>query len=1597
MPPNSQYSRQPGNSNNLKQSGYRSQNNYAYQQPPSRTGYEQQAPLQGIPNTQESLSKYQHFNQPQQNYCLSDISVRSPEQYYQNCSPSASHSPVRSVGRSPSYSSTPSPLMVNSETFLYSQPPITSGASSSSSLREQVLHMPQHSHPSPSVNHQTTSYAGSLKDKFSEKLLSNPSLWSLNALTSQVENISNNVQQLLLSEALIANKKSSKRSNPKQGEDFKGQLHALEDSSCLDTPVPEAFSTPQTIHTELQEGGCPSSSEDQQERGYYYCDQNMSPTQGTTNSQLTLDVVPSCVMTSPSDMCSKSEDSVPAPQGAEAGGDNLNTIPKELREEKSPKGIAVPSSQNLEQNSPADRQSLGNSVKENFEESAWSEKLVEEKEREEVKEQLLTGCENQVEVTACKQEEEWAGEGKCPSLFHKISEALSDNYPSDKEEKIIYQDLVQDYGPADGDIAEKLCNPSDVSCRRDGGSDVQPGMYKSEFLPDSDAMGKRVPFVWRDEYLTMKEDDSEFPHLSSRSELFEERLSTATKERLQAIEEQHSVLSSQTAEVRKEKESFPSSEEVINNKTWSLESGEFLSPAQERGNKSPANTDTEVQDAAFASSEKRSIICDITPLTNSVKTVFSVFNEEATPLSQSRDHIDRRDAVVLEPDSPQLPGKSIMHSAPSWADTPPSPKKGDEEIDPGISCPGAVTPSTKSEPVAPSANLRVFNRKHVRGRRRQPGMLMHTSVRIRRLSNVEGDRIPTAPQEMSLPPSKTMVLAEQTAAAHKDLSSQTPTLFTENFPSRMCTRSFTAMAAPKTCLHVKRQRGPKPSKGIVGKDSQGDPKGLISKIKWRKQRGPKPAIIGHRKGRRGLSENRLQDENQETTLCLPPCVKAQRPMVLRSRKQTQENPMKEKTKERKTMCIVPKTLKEMKRQRTAFLKEQSYMSSKQNLTAVHRKGVYRTLISKSDKSVPPIKRKSSCHSSVPVKKQRGAKAGKAETIQPLKTKVMGMKGPKKRLMQEENFNIPLSSFLTKDPSPSNISEVPCMSPQYPAKTKYLPARKGRGLKYEAMVQKLTSPGSKKHITNSQADSIQGNLMARTTQDLEQTRAVETEEVKQEEGEITQNMVETQYPTVVKASTIKQRKSLCTESKDQTELVSGAESLVIKTPRLAKQRAIKNNHEMHLKQRRKRRKGLTTLESTGAAEQQTPTLTSAPPAFNGEQTDSMQVPTDTTVCKKVRHAMTPTKKRQAKVLAKQGIKKKKTVKEVGPNGRNIKYLHNAKPTKNGRRLKTRHRLQTTPVLEGQQPEVCLKYILYKSQKNENKPFSPYVHIDSSKECASLCAIINRPEEELLLQARKKITPKIQSPVVIAKAIPNSSVMLQGPLVNKNLIDRCLTCCLCGKPANYRELGDLCGPYYPEDSIPRKTLSFKYKLESRDERVTVNCSAAQASTLKREDMKGVSVGSSGTGRPGRPRKAEKVSGESAIVRPKFLERYKKLQQFQGYERRAEEEGAADLRMQDGCGTILQRLELEAEAREHWVHEACAVWTSGVFLVAGKLYGLKEATDAAAEMCCSKCQDVGASISCCSKGCLQKFHYVCAKETGCLLLEDSFSLKCTKHKAL
>uniref|UniRef100_A0A146M353 Uncharacterized protein CG5098 n=1 Tax=Lygus hesperus TaxID=30085 RepID=A0A146M353_LYGHE len=83
-----------------------------------------------------------------------------------------------------------------------------------------------------------------------------------------------------------------------------------------------------------------------------------------------------------------------------------------------------------------------------------------------------------------------------------------------------------------------------------------------------------------------------------------------------------------------------------------------------------------------------------------------------------------------------------------------------------------------------------------------------------------------------------------------------------------------------------------------------------------------------------------------------------------------------------------------------------------------------------------------------------------------------------------------------------------------------------------------------------------------------------------------------------------------------------------------------------------------------------------------------------------------------------------------------------------------------------------------------------------------------------------------------------------------------------------------------------------------------------------------------------------------------------------------------------------------REIWVHEKCAVWAPGVFLVGPHLIGLAEAVSAASVTKCSYCSHFGASLGCIVRNCPVRCHYGCAVATRWDLNYDSFIAKCPNH---
>ncbi|KAM9780054.1 retinoic acid-induced protein 1-like [Neosynchiropus ocellatus] len=313
-------------------------------------------------------------------------------------------------------------------------------------------------------------------------------------------------------------------------------------------------------------------------------------------------------------------------------------------------------------------------------------------------------------------------------------------------------------------------------------------------------------------------------------------------------------------------------------------------------------------------------------------------------------------------------------------------------------------------------------------------------------------------------------------------------------------------------------------------------------------------------------------------------------------------------------------------------------------------------------------------------------------------------------------------------------------------------------------------------------------------------------------------------------------------------------------------------------------------------------------------------------------------------------------------------------------------------EGQTETICMKRFRRRPiQQNAKLSFCPYVRINNSRDFSSWCAVVNRPEDAVVFQRRrKKGILRMKNPFTVAKVEPHTVAMVQGPMLNSTLTEGSPTCALCFQPANFSALGDLCGPYYPEKDVPRKILtaehSFRNVLKSSEEPGSSSTKEVEG-LIDNLNSTQVPTEESNATRQRRYRRAPRVDRVVQEGGPKRLtlrERFRRMKQLQ------DKRGDHDTEI-----SKFQEMKAEAETKEHWAHENCAVWTKGIIMVAGRLYGLKEAATNSAQTSCNKCQNLGASLGCCWRGCPHKYHFVCAKEIGCTFHDDDFSIKCPKHE--
>ncbi|XP_007228674.3 nucleolar and coiled-body phosphoprotein 1 [Astyanax mexicanus] len=280
---------------------------------------------------------------------------------------------------------------------------------------------------------------------------------------------------------------------------------------------------------------------------------------------------------------------------------------------------------------------------------------------------------------------------------------------------------------------------------------------------------------------------------------------------------------------------------------------------------------------------------------------------------------------------------------------------------------------------------------------------------------------------------------------------------------------------------------------------------------------------------------------------------------------------------------------------------------------------------------------------------------------------------------------------------------------------------------------------------------------------------------------------------------------------------------------------------------------------------------------------------------------------------------------------------ASGTAKRRRKKRQPSRSSTSMFSPDEPEIKLKYVnqANKEEKKEGKgeSFAPYIRMDLTS-----CTIINFQEDDSDAKAKKG--RQSSSASAATGTVPTTSCLQLGRLTSDDRTRTGQLCCLCGRTSNSIGLGDLHGPYCPSGYQPDSCQV----VANHNNSELVHGPESSGHNLEVSEVEGPA------------------------------------EQFREQISSDQEPGAP---------------ESGSDCRERWIHEDCSIWSAGIFLIKGKLYGLEEAVRLAQETVCSCCDTAGATLGCFFKGCPNKYHFPCALQTGCSFNEENFTIRCPKHK--
>ncbi|XP_061080749.1 transcription factor 20-like [Conger conger] len=290
----------------------------------------------------------------------------------------------------------------------------------------------------------------------------------------------------------------------------------------------------------------------------------------------------------------------------------------------------------------------------------------------------------------------------------------------------------------------------------------------------------------------------------------------------------------------------------------------------------------------------------------------------------------------------------------------------------------------------------------------------------------------------------------------------------------------------------------------------------------------------------------------------------------------------------------------------------------------------------------------------------------------------------------------------------------------------------------------------------------------------------------------------------------------------------------------------------------------------------------------------------------------------------------------------------------------------------EPEIKLKYASYREEKRDSRAvsFAPYVHLEN-KEYSSY-TVINYLEEET--GNLKKGRPRQMGQGLVTGTVPGSSYLELGRLDPEERRRTDQVCCLCSGSSGALDLGDLHGPYRPHEGQQGPGAPAEPQGPKGREACSDSDSSYEGRPGKSEPVEG------GSAQPHGPKREAAVAAQCRWV--------------------CDEDSLPGAVAKTPCPVSnhsdKHSTPTQAQvSRDFWLHEDCGVWSMGVFLVRGRLYGLEEAVRLAQGTVCSTCHEHGATLGCFFKGCPNKYHYRCAVQSDCVLNDENFTMKCTKHK--